>query len=97
MQNWEEERRIKKKLGETREYRFGVRRGAGVQGQGKSPVVGQQGQMMEEETVDPREVDALLGEMALMSGRWQLLRRFLYGRLKVRFSRVLFRSRFVAC
>jgi hypothetical protein len=39
----------------------------------------------EEGKVDPREVDALLGEMSMMSGRWQLLRRFLYGRLKVCF------------
>lgn len=34
-----------------------------------------------EETLDPRRIDGLLGEMALMSGRWQLLRRFLYDRV----------------
>ncbi|KDE05958.1 hypothetical protein MVLG_03644 [Microbotryum lychnidis-dioicae p1A1 Lamole] len=36
---------------------------------------------MEDGGVDPREIDALLTETSLMSGRWQLLRRFLYGRL----------------
>ncbi|SCV74096.1 BQ2448_6528 [Microbotryum intermedium] len=36
---------------------------------------------VEDGGVDPREIDALLAETSLMSGRWQLLRRFLYGRL----------------
>jgi hypothetical protein len=35
----------------------------------------------DEDSVDPREIDGLLSEMAQMSGRWQLYRRFLYGRL----------------
>jgi hypothetical protein len=35
----------------------------------------------DEDSVDPREIDGLLSEMAQMSGRWQLYRRFLYSRL----------------
>lgn len=37
----------------------------------------------EEEAVDPRDIDALLTELSQISGRWQLYRRFLYGRLSV--------------
>ena len=84
MANWEEERRVRKKLLEMREYRFNGlgaaaarKNNAGVKG---SPMIGG----IEEDTVDAREIDGLLAELAMMSGRWQLLRRFLYGRLKVR-------------
>lgn len=42
----------------------------------------QQGQI-EEERVDPKEIDALLSEVSQMSGRWELYRRFMYGRLVV--------------
>jgi hypothetical protein len=38
----------------------------------------------DEETVDPREIDALLSELSQMSGRWELYRRFMYNRLVVR-------------
>lgn len=34
--------------------------------------------------IDPREIDAVLAELAQMSGRWELYRRFLYARLAVR-------------
>jgi len=37
----------------------------------------------EEDTIDPREIDALLSEIAQISGRWELYRRFLYSRLTV--------------
>ena len=40
-------------------------------------------QQEEEESIDPKEIDGLLTEMSLMSGRWALYRRFLYGRLRV--------------
>lgn len=77
IQNWEEERRVNKKLATTREYTFPVLGGGKKKGKpdGNLPEA-------EEDKVDAREVDALLGELSLMSGRWQLLRRFLYGRLK---------------
>lgn len=38
---------------------------------------------MEEDSVDPREVDKVLTEVAGMAGRWSLFRKFLYDRLKV--------------
>lgn len=37
----------------------------------------------EDETVDPREIDAVLTELGQISGRWELYRRFLYSRLTV--------------
>lgn len=37
----------------------------------------------DEENVDPREIDALLAEISQISGRWELYRRFMYGRLVV--------------
>lgn len=75
--NWEEERRIEKKVEETKEYRFARLAGGGSRRR----------EVDEEEKVDAREIDALLTEMAQMSGRWELLRRFLYGRLGVSFER----------
>jgi hypothetical protein len=42
-----------------------------------------QPQQADEEAVDPREIDALLSELSQMSGRWELYRRFMYGRLTV--------------
>lgn len=84
IQNWEEERRIKKKVSDMREYRF-----PGLGGPKRKPTTGRGGVEAspmvgagDESKVDPREVDALLAELSMMSGRWQLLRRFLYGRLK---------------
>ncbi|GAA5858483.1 hypothetical protein JCM8547_007326 [Rhodosporidiobolus lusitaniae] len=89
LSNWEEERRIRKRVAEVREYRFA---GAGSlkkpQQQGKSPLLSQGafdspavGQP-EEGGIDPRETDAILTELTMMSGRWELLRRFLYATLK---------------
>ncbi|KAL8286854.1 hypothetical protein RQP46_003860 [Phenoliferia psychrophenolica] len=85
VQSWDSERRIRTKVAELAECRFpGLtapkrKPTAGVGGMQGSPQIGLAN---EEEKGDPREVDALLAELALMSGRWQLLRRFLYGRLK---------------
>ncbi|GAA5909681.1 Golgi transport complex subunit COG4 [Sporobolomyces salmoneus] len=58
----------------------------------KSPMLGQNGfenqsmgqqqqQMQQQTEIDPKETDAVLQELNLMSGRWQLLRRFLYASL----------------
>lgn len=44
----------------------------------------QGGNQAGEGEISPRETDAVLGELTMMSGRWQLLRRFLYGSLLVR-------------
>ena len=97
LKNWEEERKIRRKLNECREYKF-VGLGLIVLGSGRAPLkVGRGGErdspigaMGEEEKIDPREVDALLAELSMMSGRWELLRRFLYGRLKVRRSLLIY-------
>lgn len=79
--NWTEERRIGRKLRETKEFRFsglGAIMTGGAKGRsGPSPIA-------EEGKIEAREVDAVLAELALMSGRWELLRRFLYDRLRVR-------------
>ncbi|KAJ3558060.1 hypothetical protein NM688_g1138 [Phlebia brevispora] len=70
---WEEERTMKRKLSETSNASFqtlstssSVRRTGGI----------------EEDTVDAREVDKVLSEVAGMAGRWSLFRKFLYERLK---------------
>lgn len=38
----------------------------------------------DDDLIDAKEVDALLSELAQISGRWELYRRFLYARLQVR-------------
>ncbi len=38
----------------------------------------------DEDAVDPREIDKVLIEVAGMSGRWGLFRKFMHDRLKVR-------------
>ncbi|KAI5479668.1 hypothetical protein MNV49_003178 [Pseudohyphozyma bogoriensis] len=81
VKNWEEERRIRRKVRDAGEYTFP---GLSVGGRKKAATGPGAGMVVQadEEKVDAREIDALLAELALMSGRWQLLRRFLYGRLK---------------
>lgn len=37
----------------------------------------------DEDTVDAREIDKVLSELAAMSGRWNLFRKFLFDRLSV--------------
>ncbi|GAA6000376.1 hypothetical protein JCM10207_007985 [Rhodosporidiobolus poonsookiae] len=89
LSNWEEERRIRKRVAEVRAHRFA---GADVlkrpqqQKVGTSPLMSQgafDGAVQQPEgDIDPRETDAILTELTMMSGRWELLRRFLYGTLK---------------
>ncbi|KAK4050105.1 Golgi transport complex subunit 4 [Microbotryomycetes sp. JL201] len=71
VQNWEEERQVRKRLIEAAQFKFG----RALQ---KTAPIGSATPAVDEESVDSREVDALLAEVAMMSGRWQLLRRFLY-------------------
>ncbi|KAG0655450.1 hypothetical protein C6P46_000992, partial [Rhodotorula mucilaginosa] len=96
--NWEDERRIRKRVGEVRAHRFagvGVLRKAAAAQQAKtaSPHVAQGGfgdgangpaaaATQDEGEISPRETDAVLSELTMMSGRWQLLRRFLYSSLQ---------------
>lgn len=92
--NWEEERRIRKKVADVRDHRFagvGVLKKAAPKG--TSPMTAQtgfdgaNGVAQAEGDINPREIDAVLTELTMMSGRWELLRRFLYGTLKVRLAR----------
>lgn len=39
--------------------------------------------IVEEDIVDAREIDKVITEVAGMSGRWSMFRKFLYDRLKV--------------
>lgn len=81
---WEEERRVKRKLNDAKKKVFGAITKADT-----SPMIGGGSQAasiapsLADDGLDPREIDALLAELAMMGGRWQLLRRFLYDRLKV--------------
>jgi len=92
--NWEEERRVRTRVLEVEQHRF-----AGIGGSKKiqinkvnaSPMLAQNGfdhqpqQQLEQQQIDPKETDAVLTELNMMSGRWQLLRRFLYSSLLVSF------------
>ncbi|BGP38454.1 Golgi transport complex subunit 4 [Rhodotorula kratochvilovae] len=90
--NWEDERRIRRRVAEARAHRFAapadtLARKPLPPKPGSSPMMQQgafdapQGQGADGE-IDPRETDAVLTELTMMSGRWELLRRFLYGSLK---------------
>jgi len=92
--NWEEERRIRSRVLEISQHRF-----QGIAGLKKiqtskpnvSPMLNQGGfdsptpqqATLETSQIDPKETDAVLTELNMMSGRWELLRRFLYGTLGV--------------
>lgn len=91
--NWEDERRIRRRVADAHAHRFAS---ADAEAYARKPLppkpgsspMGQQGAFdapqASEGDLDPREADAILTELTMMSGRWQLLRRFLYGSLKVR-------------
>lgn len=92
--NWEEERRIDKKLTETGEWKFTFLQTLVPSASSRSrPGMGRNSETLaissigDENVIDTRDVDAVLAELSMMSGRWELLRRFLYGRLSV--SRIL--------
>ncbi|TNY17793.1 COG4 transport protein-domain-containing protein [Rhodotorula diobovata] len=90
--NWEDERRIRRRVADAHAHRFAS---ADAEAYARKPLppkpgsspMGQQGAFdapqASEGDLDPREADAILTELTMMSGRWQLLRRFLYGSLKV--------------
>ena len=107
LSQWEEERRIARKLQETGRYRYPQLAALAqpvAQTSQAAPVAavaalkrpyqqlsrqGTQSNLaptgnataLEDEAIDPREIDAVLTELSQMSGRWQLYRRFMYGRL----------------
>jgi len=82
LSSWTEERRVATRLSLARETTFpvlkAIARGAPGTKAGEPIVV----QDDDKPGLDKREVDGILAEVSMMSGRWQLLRRFLYGRLK---------------
>ncbi|BGP23290.1 intra-Golgi transport-related protein [Rhodotorula toruloides] len=86
--NWEEERRIRKKVADVRDHRFAAAGMLKKAQKGASPMTtqtgfdGATGGVQAEGDISPREIDAVLTELTMMSGRWELLRRFLYGTLK---------------
>lgn len=120
LENWAEERRVPKKLADTRQHRFTFLTSLSISNAGTSAQQQQSGQstpltfanaplnikalnaslrqvtsttsntqasaaiVPEEDTIEPREVDALLAELSQISGRWELYRRFIYSRLTVR-------------
>lgn len=73
MERWRDERDIKRVKDEVR---LAMASGSGVNASATAMATS-----ATDDNLDPRRIDALLAEMALMSGRWQLLRRFLYDRL----------------
>ncbi|GAA5869453.1 hypothetical protein JCM16303_000476 [Sporobolomyces ruberrimus] len=95
LSNWEEERRVRTRILEVQQHRFqGIAGLKKIQttkiNQNASPMLNQGGfdpqaqsvaQQMDVNQIDPKETDAVLTELNMMSGRWQLLRRFLYASL----------------
>ncbi|EMC96085.1 hypothetical protein BAUCODRAFT_34865 [Baudoinia panamericana UAMH 10762] len=85
LDTWAEERRISRKLTDVRSYPFNFLVQSFLPAQkptiGSSPRTGSpapgSGRASEDEGVDMKEVDALLGESAVMLGRWSLYIRFL--------------------
>lgn len=70
IEGWEEERAVKRKVGDA----------ASSQPHGRKQTMHISDE--DEEALAPREVDGLLTEMVGMSGRWSLFRKFMYDRLK---------------
>ncbi|CAE6388417.1 unnamed protein product [Rhizoctonia solani] len=72
---WEEERDISRKLADARTATFQALVPSARTKPGQTPIV-------EDSGPDPREIDRVLGELATMTGRWALFRRFLVDRLE---------------
>ncbi|CDO69043.1 hypothetical protein BN946_scf184834.g50 [Trametes cinnabarina] len=69
---WEEERAMKRKLSDVSSA--SVQRAGAV------------AEAVEDDLVDPREIDKVVTEVAGMSGRWGLFRKFMYDRLREEFA-----------
>ncbi|CAK3903483.1 Conserved oligomeric Golgi complex subunit 4 [Lecanosticta acicola] len=83
LDNWADERRVSRKLTEVKSYPFNFlvqsflpSQKPGFTSRSDSPAPGS-GRASEDESVDMKEVDALLSESAMMLGRWSLYARFL--------------------
>ncbi|EIN07598.1 COG4-domain-containing protein [Punctularia strigosozonata HHB-11173 SS5] len=77
LDNWKEQRSIERKLAETSTSPFALT----SHGLRKPPhQVG--AAMTEDDTLDGREIDQVITEVATMAGRWSLFRKFLINRLQ---------------
>ncbi|SPO28923.1 related to conserved oligomeric Golgi complex component 4 [Ustilago trichophora] len=95
MDSWREDRNVRRRLDEVQAYRFGgagiasktqqstFKASFGVPGRTASPAAGSTANSSFDEPSGPdgREVDRILTELAAMSSRWGLYRRFLQSRL----------------
>ncbi|KAA1479359.1 COG4-domain-containing protein [Dentipellis sp. KUC8613] len=77
IEGWEEERSMKCKLADTAALSFPYSNNVPANGRRQPAQV-----PMAEDTLDPREIDKVITEMATMAGRWNLFRRFLINRLR---------------
>ncbi|THH27626.1 hypothetical protein EUX98_g6565 [Antrodiella citrinella] len=76
LEGWEEERAMKRKLVDIGSTSYQT---VSAQSQIRKTASGTQ--PVDEEIVDPREIDKVLSEVAGMAGRWSMFRKFLYDRL----------------
>lgn len=95
MDSWREERNVRRRLDEVQAYRFTgavvasktqqstFKASFGVPGRTASPAAGSTANSSFDEPSGPdgREIDRILTELAAMSSRWDLYRRFLRSRL----------------
>lgn len=93
LDTWHDDRRVDRKLTDIKSYAFSflvqsflpAQRPAGGTPRSGSPAKRDQyaGRNSEDEGVDMKEVDGMLGEIAVMLGRWSLYSRFLASKSKV--------------
>lgn len=95
LETWGDERNLDRKLTDIKSYAFSflvqsflpTQRGSSGTPRANSPANRDADRRMsEDEGVDMKEVDGLLGEIAVMLGRWSLYCRFLAAKCKVRLS-----------
>ncbi|KAI0637328.1 COG4-domain-containing protein [Trametes polyzona] len=75
VEGWEEERSMKRKLSDV----------SSIPSSSASRVT-VTGDTVDEDMIDPREIDKVLSEAAGMSGRWGLFRKFMHDRLREEFD-----------
>ncbi|KZV88864.1 COG4-domain-containing protein [Exidia glandulosa HHB12029] len=76
LEAWEEERQMKRKLSETATF-TATGPGTAIRRQGT-----QTGPTPADDTVDPREIDKVLSELAGIASRWAVFRKFVVTRLQ---------------
>lgn len=97
LDTWHDERNVDRRLTDVKSYPFSflvqsfmqnsLPRGFGGSSRSASPAVNgsANGRVSQDEGVDLKEIDGLLGETATMLGRWALYCRFLSGKCRVCF------------